>query len=103
MDCITESGAFGRAAIPSGASTGKFEALELRDGDERYKGKGVRKAVENVNNIISPEIVGDNVLSQRNIDRILIELDGTENKSKLGANAIIGVFSVYLCSNTLVV
>ncbi len=91
VDCITESGAFGRACIPSGASTGKFEALELRDGEERYNGKGVRKAVDNVNNIISPEIVGDNVLDQRNIDRILIELDGTENKSKLGANAILGV------------
>lgn len=91
VDCITESGAFGRAAVPSGASTGKFEALELRDGDERYKGKGVKKAVDNVNNIISPEIVGDNVLDQRNIDRTLIELDGTDNKSKLGANAILGV------------
>lgn len=91
VDCITESGGFGRACIPSGASTGKFEALELRDGDKRFNGKGVLKAVENVNNIIAPEIVGENVLDQRNIDRTLIELDGTENKSRLGANAILGV------------
>jgi len=92
VECITESGAFGRAQIPSGASTGIHEAIELRDGDEkRYGGKGVLKAVEIVNDIISPEIVGEDALFQSQIDRILIELDGTENKSKLGANAILGV------------
>ena len=91
VDCITESGAFGRAQVPSGASTGKHEALELRDGEDRYNGKGVLKAVQNVNDIIAPEITGEDVLDQANIDRILIELDGTENKSNLGANAILGV------------
>ncbi|MCD6276638.1 phosphopyruvate hydratase [candidate division WOR-3 bacterium] len=91
VDCITESGAFGRAQVPSGASTGKHEALELRDGENRYNGKGVLKAVQNVNDIIAPEITGEDVLDQANIDRILIELDGTENKSNLGANAILGV------------
>ena len=91
VDCITESGAFGKAQVPSGASTGKHEALELRDGEDRYNGKGVLKAVQNVNDIIAPEITGEDVLDQANIDRILIELDGTENKSNLGANAILGV------------
>ena len=82
----------GRAAVPSGASTGIFEAVELRDGDKkRYMGKGVLKAVENVNEVIAPEIIGMNALNQVEIDKLMIELDGTENKSKLGANAILGV------------
>ena len=86
------SGAFGRAAVPSGASTGTFEAVELRDGDKsRYLGKGVTKAVENVNEIIAPEIIGLDALDQAKIDKVLIELDGTPNKAKLGANAILGV------------
>jgi len=81
----------GRAAVPSGASTGAFEAVELRDNDARYLGKGVENAVENVNNIIAHEIIGMNALDQRAIDYYMIELDGTDNKSKLGANAILGV------------
>ncbi len=92
VEVYTESGAFGRATIPSGASTGEHEAIELRDGDEeRFMGKGVLKAVENVNEIIAPEIEGMNVLNQRAIDLLMLELDGTENKEKLGANAILGV------------
>lgn len=87
-----ESGAFGRAAVPSGASTGAFEAVELRDGDKsRYLGKGVLKAVENVNDIIAPEIIGMEAINQVEIDELLIELDGTPNKGKLGANAMLGV------------
>ncbi|MCJ7444669.1 MAG: phosphopyruvate hydratase [Methanotrichaceae archaeon] len=82
---------FGRAAVPSGASTGSHEALELRDGGDRYAGKGVLRAVKNVNEIISPKIMGMNVIAQREIDQTMIELDGTPNKSKLGANAILGV------------
>ncbi|MEZ0535943.1 phosphopyruvate hydratase [Caldicellulosiruptoraceae bacterium PP1] len=82
----------GRAAVPSGASTGIFEAVELRDGDKkRYLGKGVLKAVENVNEIIAPELIGLNALNQTEIDKLMLELDGTENKGKLGANAILGV------------
>lgn len=92
VEVTLASGAFGRAAIPSGASTGTFEAVELRDGDKsRYLGKGVRKAVENVNEIIAPEIIGLDALDQALIDKTLIELDGTPNKGKLGANAILGV------------
>jgi enolase len=92
VDLILEDGSLGRAAVPSGASTGEHEAVELRDGDkERYLGKGVQKAVENVNNIISSEIVGLDAIDQVDIDKTLIELDGTENKGKLGANAILGV------------
>ena len=92
VDVLTASGAFGRAAVPSGASTGVHEALELRDGDKgRYLGKGVLKAVENVNNIIEPALIGMSVLDQTAIDKALIELDGTPTKSKLGANAILGV------------
>lgn len=94
VEVFTESGAFGRALVPSGASTGEYEAVELRDGDKgRYLGKGVLKAVENVNEIIAPFLVGEefNVLDQNGIDQALIELDGTENKGKLGANAILGV------------
>ncbi len=86
------SGAGGRAAVPSGASTGAREALELRDGDKsRYLGKGVLKAVENVNEVIGPEILGASALDQMGIDALMLELDGTENKSKLGANAMLGV------------
>lgn len=81
----------GRAAVPSGASTGTHEALELRDGGSRYHGKGVKRAVENVNKIIAPEIIGMDVTWQRDIDMLMLELDGTENKSNLGANAILGV------------
>ncbi|BAU26635.1 enolase [Aneurinibacillus soli] len=87
-----ETGVMGRAMVPSGASTGAHEAVELRDGENgRYLGKGVLKAVENVNNIIAPELIGMNVLDQIGIDTALIEIDGTENKGKLGANAILGV------------
>jgi enolase len=92
VDVILEDGSLGRASVPSGASTGEHEAVELRDGDKgRYLGKGVQKAIENVNNIISSEIVGLDALDQVDIDKTLIELDGTENKGKLGANAILGV------------
>jgi enolase len=87
-----DSGDMGRAIVPSGASTGSREALELRDGDKaRYGGKGVLKAVANVNEIINPHLVGVTALNQREVDRILIALDGTENKSKLGANAMLAV------------
>ena len=92
VEVYLEGGAMGRAAVPSGASTGAFEAVELRDGDkERYLGKGVQKAVDNVNNIIAEEIIGMNALDQVGIDELMIELDGTHNKAKLGANAILGV------------
>ncbi|MCX8012502.1 MAG: phosphopyruvate hydratase, partial [Desulfobacterota bacterium] len=92
VDVVLESGARGRAQIPSGASTGKREVLELRDNDDkRYLGKGVKKAVTNVNEVIAPKIVGLFATEQSFIDLIMIELDGTENKSKLGANAILGV------------
>ncbi len=92
VDVITENGIIGRAAVPSGASTGEHEAVELRDGDKsRYMGKGVTKAVQNVNDIIAPEIVGYSAFDQKIIDQTMIDLDGTDNKSKLGANAILGV------------
>ncbi|MBM7600602.1 enolase [Virgibacillus halotolerans] len=92
VEVLTESGAFGSALVPSGASTGEYEAVELRDGDkERYLGKGVLKAVENVNDLIAPELLGLDVTRQNIIDQLMIELDGTENKGKLGANAILGV------------
>ena len=92
VDVYTKSGHLGRAAVPSGASTGEYEAIELRDMDsQRYLGKGVRKAVSNINSIISEAIMGLEVSKQGEIDNIMIELDGTENKSKLGANAILGV------------
>ncbi len=91
VDVMTESGAFGRAAVPSGASTGTHEAIELRDGDKkRFMGKGVLKAVENVNNKIAAELVGLSVLEQNVADKVMIELDGTPNKGNLGANAILG-------------
>ncbi|EDL62848.1 phosphopyruvate hydratase [Bacillus sp. SG-1] len=92
VEVYTQSGAFGRALVPSGASTGEYEAVELRDGDkDRYLGKGVQKAVDNVNNEIAEEIIGMDVTDQVAIDRAMMELDGTENKGKLGANAILGV------------
>ena len=91
VDVITENGILGRAAVPSGASTGEYEAVELRDGGDLYSGKGVLKAVENVNEIIAPELIGFSVFEQNYIDQLMIELDGTENKAKLGANAILGV------------
>ena len=91
VDCVLEDGSLGRASVPSGASTGSNEALELRDGDDRYLGLGVLKAVNNVNNIIRPALIGKEVSDIRNIDDIMLELDGTDNKSKLGANAILGV------------
>ena len=92
VEVLLESGSLGRADVPSGASTGDYEAVELRDDDKsRYMGKGVLKAVDNVNNIIGPEIQGMDALEQVNLDRTMIELDGTENKAKLGANAILGV------------
>ncbi|MEZ5332866.1 MAG: phosphopyruvate hydratase [Thermoanaerobaculia bacterium] len=91
VDCVLEHGAFGRAAVPSGASTGSREALELRDGEERYGGKGVRRAVNHVDDEIAEELVGLDARDQALVDRLLIELDGTETKSRLGANAILGV------------
>ncbi len=92
VDLITSNGLVGRAAVPSGASTGVHEAVELRDGDEnRYMGKGVGKAVENVNDLLAPELVGISVFEQALVDKIMLDVDGTENKSKIGANAILGV------------
>lgn len=92
VEVITESGAFGRAIVPSGASTGEREALELRDGDkERYLGKGTEKAVNNVNEVIGPELIGFDCTDQVFIDQTMLALDGTKDKSKLGANAILGV------------
>jgi enolase len=91
VDVTTENGFIGRAAVPSGASTGEHEAVELRDGGSAYMGKGVLKAVENVNAIITQELLGVSVFEQNLIDQIMIDLDGTPNKSKLGANAILGV------------
>lgn len=92
VDVILEGGVMGRAAVPSGASTGEHEAVELRDGDmKRFLGKGVQKAVANVNDVIGPALYGLDASEQVSIDKRMIELDGTENKSKLGANAILGV------------
>ncbi len=91
VDVTTESGAFGRAAVPSGASTGEHEAVELRDGNDDYMGKGVLHAVENVNTLIADQLLGFSVFEQSQIDQKMIDLDGTPNKSKLGANAILGV------------
>jgi len=91
VDVETENGFMGRAAVPSGASTGEHEAVELRDGGDNFMGKGVLKAVENVNSIIANELLGASVFEQNQIDQIMIDLDGTPNKSKLGANAILGV------------
>ncbi|MEJ6952312.1 phosphopyruvate hydratase [Natronospora cellulosivora (SeqCode)] len=91
VDVVLEDGSMGRAAVPSGASTGAHEAVELRDGEDRYLGKGVQNAVKNVNDVIAAEIVGYDAMDQVEIDNTMIELDGTENKGKLGANAILGV------------
>ncbi len=92
VDVVTENGFLGRAAVPSGASTGSHEAVELRDGDKsQYMGKGVLMAVQNVNEAIAPEVVGSYIFDQNYIDQLMIDLDGTANKSKLGANAILGV------------
>jgi enolase len=92
VDVVAESGAYGRAAVPSGASTGTHEAVELRDGDKKkFMGKGVLKAVNNVNTKIAAEVVGFSVFEQNLLDKIMLELDGTANKGKLGANAILGV------------
>lgn len=91
VEVCLANGAAGRAAVPSGASTGKFEAVELRDGGERYNGLGVQTAVEHVNTILSEAILFESALDQRRIDKLLLEADGTENKGKLGANAILGV------------
>ncbi|MBQ2105524.1 MAG: phosphopyruvate hydratase, partial [Lachnospiraceae bacterium] len=86
-----ECGAIGRAAVPSGASTGKFEAVELRDGGGRYLGRGVKKAVEHINTVLAEAVMFENAMDQKRIDRLLCEADGTENKEKLGANAILAV------------
>jgi len=91
VEVWTKGDFLGRADVPSGRSTGKYEAFELRDGEDRYQGKGVLKAVQNVNKIIAPALKGRDATKQREIDELMIELDGTENKSKLGANAIVGV------------
>ena len=91
VDVTTENGISGRAAVPSGASTGEHEAVELRDGGKNYMGKGVKNAIENVNTLISQELLGVSVFEQNEIDQIMIDLDGTPNKSRLGANAILGV------------
>ncbi|HZK35220.1 MAG TPA: phosphopyruvate hydratase, partial [Bacillota bacterium] len=92
VEVYLQGGAVGRAAVPSGASTGAFEAVELRDGDnERYLGRGVQTAVDNVNDIIAEELIGMDAFNQVEIDELLIALDGTPNKAKLGANAILGV------------
>ncbi|WP_437398065.1 phosphopyruvate hydratase [Flagellimonas lutimaris] len=91
VDVVTENGIMGRAAVPSGASTGEHEAVELRDGGDSFMGKGVGKAVNNVNTIIAEELIGTSVFEQNYIDQTMIDLDGTPNKSKLGANAILGV------------
>ena len=92
VDVVLEEGSFGRAAVPSGASTGEHEALELRDGDaDRFGGKGVRKAVANVEELIAPAVIGQEALDQRGLDGLLVELDGTADRSNLGANALLGV------------
>jgi enolase len=91
VDCLLTDGSLGRAAVPSGASTGQFEAVELRDGGDRYGGKGVTQAVANVTDVIAPELIGHDAQDQRAIDARLLALDGTDNKAKLGANALLGV------------
>ena len=92
VDVLTDEGAIGRAAVPSGASTGVHEAVELRDGDKKeYVGKGVLKAVKNVNTVDAPDLIGHDVADQTGIDAIMMELDGTPNKAKLGANAMLAV------------
>lgn len=90
-DVTLEDGSFGRAAVPSGASTGAAEALELRDGGDQFMGKGVSKAVVNINDKIAPAVIGHEASDQAAIDQIMLDLDGTDNKSNLGANAILAV------------
>ena len=93
VEVILQDGSAGRAAVPSGASTGAHEALELRDGDKsRYLGKGVQKAVHNVNDTIAPHVQGEDALGQAALDQLLLDLDGTPNKAKLGANAMLGLY-----------
>jgi enolase len=91
VDCVLSDGSFGRASVPSGASTGRFEAVELRDGDDRYGGEGVRDAVHNVNDLLAPEVIGRDATDQRTIDAALRAIDGSDDKSNIGANAILGV------------
>ena len=91
VDVLLSSGAFGRAAVPSGASTGAHEALEKRDGGSRYKGKGVAGALQSIRTVIAPKLYNMHALEQEQIDQLMIDLDGTENKSNLGANAMLGV------------
>src|SRR5688500_15642620 len=91
VEVILDSGAVGRAAVPSGASTGAFEAVELRDGGKRYGGKGVQKAVQHVNTELRDDLLGLDAVDQRSVDGAMVELDGTDNKGRLGANAILGV------------
>src|SRR5699024_2722452 len=91
VDVILTNDVVGRASVPSGASTGEYEAVELRDGGDAYMGKGVTKAVKHVNTVIASELHGAEVFNQVGIDQMLLELDGTENKRKLGANALLGV------------
>src|SRR5260221_13522415 len=92
VDVVTDEGALGRAAVPSGASTGIHEAVELRDDDKKkYLGKGVLKAVKNVNDIIAPKLLGYDIVDQTGVDQMMIDVDGTANKGKLGANAILAV------------
>ena len=90
VEVITDSGAFGRAAVPSGASTGEHEAVELRDGGDTWMGKGVQKAIEHVNRTLAPHLVGESVFEQRYLDQKMLTVDGTDNKGTLGANAILG-------------
>ena len=90
VEVVTDTGAFGRAAVPSGASTGEHEAVELRDGGDSWMGKGVQKAIEHVNTSLAPQLVGESVFDQRYLDQKMLAADGTENKGKLGANAILG-------------
>ncbi len=90
VEVVTDSGAFGRAAVPSGASTGEHEAVELRDGGNSWMGKGVQKAIEHVNRLLAPQLVGESVFEQRYLDQKMLAVDGTDNKGKLGANAILG-------------
>src|SRR4030043_2003136 len=96
VDIFVNMSIFSRAQVPSGNSTGSYEAFELRDNEKRYRGLGVRKAVKNVNDIFAPELIGKDVTCQKELDNLMIKLDGTENKSKLGANAILGV-SMAVC------
>ncbi|MCK4845004.1 MAG: phosphopyruvate hydratase, partial [Candidatus Heimdallarchaeota archaeon] len=96
VDLYAENGAFGRALVPSGASTGEHEALEFRDKNHRFLGKGVLKAVKNIKELIAPKVIGYEVTEQETIDELMLEIDGTDSKSRLGANAILGV-SLAVC------